>query len=396
MAKGSQLYTQYYLIQFLIYLIVGVMGISIFISIAPQCKPICPVASENDLALNGYDRKNVMYGMKATADAAPSGYNDVPEEYTYYYSCNMSEALGSPNWWNGTGEAAVRNVWEVAVAQSAKSEFFGSQVYFDWENTSTGLWDNSDENARKITLSNGNTIVVKSKCYVCCDPAYMATNEVCMPSISGSIVYSWCQTPSACASGFMPVTTFPTPPDISLRVLANAQLLILGTFYCIQALMCLSIYCGVSRFQDKYEEDFEGQNMKFWDGLCGFFAKRSPLINRIINTLTIGIICIGIVVSLTNKVCIDAHDQFGRKTYYPTLEFFVICVLVVFCSTCAYGTYFRCVHVPDTVFYLPYKDEGDDTYGKNAQELCFEERRPLACIWKCCRSFVVVWCKFGP
>ena len=127
MAKGSQLYTQYYLIQFLVYLIVGVMGIAIFISIAPQCKPICPVASENDLALNGYDRKNVMYGMKATADATPSGYDGVPEEYTYYYSCNMSEALGSPNWWNGTGEAAVRNVWEVAVTQSAKSEFLAAK-----------------------------------------------------------------------------------------------------------------------------------------------------------------------------------------------------------------------------------------------------------------------------
>ena len=70
------------------------------------------------------------------------------------------------------------------------------------------------------------------------------------------------------------------------------------------------------------------------------FAKRSPLINRIINTLTIGIICIGIVVSLTNKVCIDAHDQFGRKTYYPTLEFFVICVLVVFAPRVLMGHIF--------------------------------------------------------
>ena len=395
MARGSQLYTQYYLIQFLVYLIVGIMGVTMFVTISPQCKPMCPVASADDLAVNGYDRDNRMYGMKATKDATPAGENGAPHEFTYYYSCNMSIAMGTPGWWNGTGEAAIRKIWETAVKQSANPNFSGNQVYYSWENETTGLWDNSKKDSRTITIGE-ETFKIKSKCYVCCDPQYMATNEVCMPSISGSIVYSWCQTPSACASGFMPVTNFPTPPDIALRSLANTQLLVLGTFYCIQALMCLSIYCGVKRFQDKYEEDFEGQNMSFWDGLCGFFAKRSPLINRIINTLTIALIIIGILVSLTNSVCVDAHDQFGRKTYYPTLEFFVIFVLVIFCSTCAYGTYFRCMHVNDTIFNLPYESEGDDVYGKNPTELCIDERRPVACILKCCRAFAILWCKFGP
>ena len=394
MAKGSQQFSTYYMIQFVIYLAVGIMGVAIFASISPQCKPLCPVASAGDLALNSNDRDNKMYGMQATADATPASSGGAPDEYTYYYSCNMSEALGSPNWWNASGEAEVAKIWETAVTQSANSDFIGSKVYFYWENSTAGLWD-TGENSRKITLSTG-PVQVKSKCYVCCDPAFMATNKRCMPTISGAVAYAWCATPSSCASGFMPVQSFPTPPDISLRVLANAQLLILGIFYCLQALMCLSIYFGVKRFEEKYEEDFEGQNMNFWDGICGFFAKRSPLINRVINTLTIFIICIGILVSLTNRVCVDAHDQFGQKTYYPTLNFFIICVLCVFCSTCAYGTYFRYMHVNDTIFYLPYQSESDSTYGKNATELCCEEKRPIACVCKCCRTCAIVWCKFGP
>ena len=99
-------------------------------------------------------------------------------------------------------------------------------------------------------------------------------------------------------------------------------------FYCLIGTHVFDIYFGVKRFEEKYEEDFEGQNMSFWDGICGFFAKRSPLINRVINTLTIFIICIGIIVSLTNRVCVDAN-QFGQKTYNPTFAFFYFCVLCV-------------------------------------------------------------------
>ena len=65
------------------------------------------MASAGDLALNGYDRDNKMYGMQATADAKPASIDGAPDEFTYYYSCNMSEALGSPNWWNASGESEI-------------------------------------------------------------------------------------------------------------------------------------------------------------------------------------------------------------------------------------------------------------------------------------------------
>ena len=167
-------------------------------------------------------------------------------------------------------ESEIAKIWETAVTQSANSDFIGSKVYFYWENSTTGLWD-TGEKSRTITLSTG-PVKVKSKCYVCCDPSFMATNKRCMPTISGAVAYSWCATPKLLCQRFYACAEFSNTSRHISAVLANAQLLILGIFYCLQALMCLSIYFGVKRFEEKYEEDFEGQNMSFWDGLCGFFC----------------------------------------------------------------------------------------------------------------------------
>ena len=197
-------------------------------------------------------------------------------------------------------------------------------------------------------------------------------------------------------SGFMPVANFPTPPDISLRVMANLQLLILGASYLTQSISCMLIYCGLSTFQGKYEGDFTSANLSLSERILGLFAKKLPLANRVLNTFTIFFVAMGVVVAVSNRVCTDAHDAFGKKTYFPTLEGFTFATLSIFCSTCAMGTVFRAKYTQDTAFLLPSDAVADDVYGKTCGELCCEEGRPGAAVCKGWRQFQRCWCQFGP
>jgi len=160
--------------------------------------------------------------------------------------------------------------------------------------------------------------------------------------------------------------------------------------------MCIFIYLGLAAYQGKYEDDFNIEKLSTQERILGLFAKRLPLFNRILNTLTIFMIILGVLVALSNKVCIEAHDQFGQKTYYPTLETFTITVLTIFCCTCIGGTIFRLRFTQDTAFLLPDEVPEDDVYGKSCGELCCQEGRPFAAICRFWRWFVILWCKFGP
>jgi hypothetical protein len=396
MANGSKCFALYYLVQIFVYFGVGLAGIIVFFDISEQCKPLCPVAAEDDLAAVGYDRDNPLFNFVAQNGDAPAGTGKAPRQYTYYYACNMTAAMGTPNWWNKSGEAAKYKVWETAVKQSASPSFLGANAYFRWENATSGLWENSKENSRTITLRDGTEYYVKSKCYMCCDPQHMEMNNVCKPDVRGSAVYTWCATASMCASGLMPVPSFPTPPDISLRSLANLNMLLVGCSYITQSILCMLIYCGLAVYGGKYEEDFNIPNLSTSERIWGLFAKRLPLFNRILNTLTIGMIVLGVLVALSNEVCVEAHDQFGQKTYYPTLETFTITVLTIFCCTCVGGTIFRLRFTQDTAFLLPDLAPDDDVFGKTCGELCCQEGRPVAAIVRFWRWFVILWCKFGP
>ena len=275
MAYGSAKYLNYYRALYLIYFGVAILYIAVWASIADQCKGVCPVASVTDLTTMvdyekraGYDEtyllpsivwpfeqnssnpKHVVKTAKNRLDLADCigdarcSDTPLPGVYTHYFSCNLTEQLG-PFWYDNV---SATDQWKAAsTAGKGQTELASNQNY--WGKNRPYRWDPN----------------YPSKCYICCDKAYMAEKSICRPSITSVDVYTFCKTSSECASGFKPAAEFPVPQVMIWATFQGDVLLYLGIAYAVVGFVSSIVACGYSVYSGKYELDFKEDNLTLSD-----------------------------------------------------------------------------------------------------------------------------------
>ena len=412
MAYGSKYYMYYYAVQGIFYCAVGVYGFFIYFGFKDQCFSVCPVAAVKDLQLaKGYDSRYQLDGFKIDRNQR-GAYGEkeasagrLPVIYTHYFACNLSDVFGSPHWWNSTHPAyqPPTEVWKAAVKVSTGKggepvpsgyfashapSFYGLNRSFWWEKDE---WLTSDPRDDVTSLAHG----AKSKCYVCCDPAYLATKQRCRPSISSVTVHTWCNSESQCESGFRAAPDFPTPTNMSAREMLNTFCFILALAYFGQGTMCVVVSIGFRAYADKYEQDFNEENLSVCDKFLGTISKQGPNLNRIVNSVVMFISIFGFFLTSWYRSCEDAHDQFGVKSYLYMVNIYFISVLVLFIFSCVAGTAFRQHFIPDPAFYKPDETASDEIYGVPALELV-SNGRTTACICRYLRKCKKLYCACGP
>ena len=365
----------YYLIFTTVYLLTGLATLLVYLNIYEQCKPVCPVASQADLASPssyedraGMDEKYLLPKMAwPVANATPSvttaenrldtaggaqavaGISHHIALYTHMFACNMTERMGGADWYN----RSVNEQWKAAKAAgrgeaignaSGQSDYWPRGLIFSWETT-------------------------PNICYVCCDPAYVLKFKRCRPSVKQNSPFVPCETATTCESGFKPATNFPIPPSYGNSDLMTMAHLFLALAYLLLGFFSAMVTAGFCVYERKYELDFKEENMSTCDRLCGCLAKGGPFFMRYINLALLALIAFE-VMTVTSGTCFDAHDQFGNFTFYDLMQANVFAVAGLCVLMCGTGTWFRSNYPMDPAFHSPPNNPNPLYHGRSVWDLC--------------------------
>lgn len=131
--------------------------------------------------------------------------------------------------------------------------------------------------------------------------------------------------------------------------LAMMMLMLLCVYYSLMTFLCGMV--GIVFLRFKKVEDSDWTKLKCCDNVCGCMGKKFQVILRIANTVSLVPILFMFYLIWGLGVCTNAVNEFGEKTFYPSVQYFcVVSLFSLFCN-CIGGCWFRHKFPIETAFF---------------------------------------------
>lgn len=224
------------------------------------------------------------------------------------------------------------------------------------------------ENIKALTGISSST---GKSCYICANEFSPVVLEPCPD-------FDICNIPGI--EGFRPATTnttmmcntqtSPSPwpmvqayllqtPTVLNRTNVNIFILVLSTLYTLQFGCAALISYAYFRFKDKYSSDWGKLSPN--EQQLGICAKFLPNLIRFANIVSLVFLIIVVSFFFNDQVCWYDLDSTGRPLFYPTMNAYIMAMVVVWIFFCFIGSLFHRFQVRDTSFYVPSPPQSEDS-----------------------------------